>query len=275
MAVIFMRKKNSQRSNYELEEFLNEIVEVRKNWPNVYIDDILPTEVVLRLGRLAKVFDNELFQIAIKIAVLNAYADAITLARPVYLGQLINRLDKVKQAALLLGQEIFALLNSEDRITELAKDSLCAVYKLSSSGNEDVGERSLSEIGTDVSILVSMIKIAKYSAPRVVPTTRGRPSGAGGSGMAVDRLIARLEFAARAAGGKLTLNKNDERGTLIDALEDLRNFLPAELLPPKRKYPYSSYQRILTQARYDWNNSAMPQRMMRLIASQPGETDQK
>jgi hypothetical protein len=62
---------------------------------------------------------------------------------------------------------------------------------------------------------------------------KGRPRGVKGGGATLTRFIAHLEFAARASGGAWTLNKNDERGTLIEALEILTPMLPDEFLPPK------------------------------------------
>ena len=63
-----------------------------------------------------------------------------------------------------------------------------------------------------------------------------------------------IESGALAAGGGWTLNKNDESGTLIDALELLRAFLPDNFLPAEGKHPYSSYQKILTGARSEWKH---------------------
>jgi hypothetical protein len=78
--------------------------------------------------------------------------------------------------------------------------------------------------------------------------------GAGKSGMALTRFVGHLGWAALAAEGDWTLNKNDQRGTLIEAIELLREFLPIKFLPPKGKHPYSTYQKILTDARSKWNS---------------------
>ncbi len=79
------------------------------------------------------------------------------------------------------------------------------------------------------------------------------------------RFIAHLEFSARAAGGHWTLNKNDERGTFIDALEVLKPHLPPNFISTKGRYPFSSYQKILTRARADWENNLVRPSYMSLI----------
>jgi hypothetical protein len=61
--------------------------------------------------------------------------------------------------------------------------------------------------------------------------------------MALTRFVAHLGWAALAAEGDWTLNKNDQSGTLIEAIELLREFLPIKFLPPKGKHPYSTYQK--------------------------------
>jgi hypothetical protein len=87
---------------------------------------------------------------------------------------------------------------------------------------------------------------------------KGTPSGAGQSGMALTRFIAHLEFTALAAGGRWTLNKNDQSGTLVEAIENLRKFLPGNFLPPTGQHPCSTYQKILTDARSEWNLGRFP-----------------
>ena len=70
--------------------------------------------------------------------------------------------------------------------------------------------------------------------------------------MALTRFVAHLEWAVLAAEGDWTLNKNDQSGTLIEAIEQLGEFLPIKFLPPKGQHPYSTYQKILTDARSEW-----------------------
>lgn len=103
---------------------------------------------------------------------------------------------------------------------------------------------------------------AKHFAARWVSQSHGRPIGTGKSGIVIPRLIAHLEFAARADGGGWTLNKNYERGTLIDVLDALKPYLPESLRPKNGRHPYGSYQKILTQARTAWQDSPYPSQLL-------------
>ena len=107
--------------------------------------------------------------------------------------------------------------------------------------------------------LIAAIAEAKTSYPYVqFAQEKGTPSGAGESGMALTRFVAHLEFAALAGEGRWTLNKNNRSGTLIKAMEGLRDFLPSNFLPPVDQHPYSTYQRILTDARSEWDLGHFP-----------------
>ena len=273
-----MPKKKPRRAvrthdNCDAPQFLHEILDLRKNRSKVF-DDFPPAQVAGKLADLARVSNDELFRIGITSAVLNAFAEAQMLSSPVYRGQFIGRLEEVKEAARLLRQQLGAILNPQDQVTLLAQKSLCDI--LNTLGETDESEESpLTSFFYRVSSLMSAIEIAKHFAPSWVSAKSGRPRGAGGSGVAMDRFITRLEFAARAAGGKWTLNKNEERGTLIDALEALREYLPSDFLPTSNKHPYSSYERILSSARSDWNNRQFQSQMPELIALRATEMDQK
>ena len=191
------------------------------------------------------------------------FADRQRFSKSVYRNQLGDRLDKVMDAALLLERQLAELQNSGgDPVTSLAKEALSDVLEISNSLDTASGESELAEFRAIVGLLVSEIRLAKHFAAHWVSATRGRPKGAGQSGVAMNKLIARLEFAARAAGGSWTLNKNEESGTLISALEVLRKYLPDRFVPAPKKHPYSSYQRVLTRARSEWNSSRLPSEML-------------
>jgi hypothetical protein len=75
-------------------------------------------------------------------------------------------------------------------------------------------------------------------------------------GLAV--LVFGLERAAQRAGGKFTVHhKHGEKGTLLRALEELRNRLVrtdwgvslADCLPSPGKHPITKYERIIGRAR--------------------------
>jgi hypothetical protein len=76
--------------------------------------------------------------------------------------------------------------------------------------------------------------------PKGRPALRGfsRPFGHG----SFNQFVLRLLWDVRAAGGRLTLDKNLGTGTLIDALNLLRSYLPPHLVP--RKLPSGTLGRI-------------------------------
>jgi hypothetical protein len=192
----------------------------RKNWKNP-LPTILPSEVLDELARSAKVSDTEIFHWGLTWAVLHTIPDE-KFCKPVYKGQLIDRLDGVMRQGILFERQLAELLDPRtDPATFSAKEFLCDLL--------DGGISDLAELRSAVESLVSTIMSAKLVAARRLLATRGRPKGAGNSGGALDNFIARLEFAARAAGGSWTLNKNGESGTLISALEVLKKYLPDSL----------------------------------------------
>ena len=91
----------------------------------------------------------------------------------------------------------------------------------------------------------------------LMPRGRGAPSEIDGyPGLAV--LVFGLERAAQRAGGKFTVHhKHGEKGTLLRALEELRNRLVrtdwgvslADCLPSPGKHPITKYERIIGRAR--------------------------
>ena len=54
------------------------------------------------------------------------------------------------------------------------------------------------------------------------------------------------------------MDKNKKSGTLVDAIEKLRKFLPSNLLPAMGQHPYATYQKILTDARLEWDLGNFP-----------------
>jgi hypothetical protein len=240
----------------DLRDFLERLVWARR--PNRKLGTLLPPQLIDDLARLARVSDTELFDIAITLAAGYTFTDVQKFSKPIYRGQLIDRLDKVMQPASLLEQQLRNLLTIWwDPVTFVAQKCLCDVLKKSKSLGTESGESELAKFHAIAELLAGQIRLAQIEADRWISATRGRPRGAGKSGIAMDKLIRRLEFAARAAGGTWTLNKNDQSGTLIKALELLREHLPDGFVPSPEKHPYSSYQRVLTRARSDWDNSPL------------------
>ena len=216
------------------------------------LDKYLPTDVVRKLAHLTKVSNYELFQKGIVSAVFDAHRDFITFPRQVYREEFVRRLDKLKRRAALLAQEIDSLLHTQNPATLFARKALSEVLD-EMDRHEKSGEYTLSEFEAIASILVTSVELTKFVASPSLPE-RGRPGGAAGSGMGRDHFIMRLEFVTRAAGGKLTLDKNARKGTLIDTLEILRDYLPRGFVR-RSVHPYSSYQRVLTRARSEWHST--------------------
>jgi hypothetical protein len=236
------------KKNPDLRDFLNEINRMEV----AGLDKYLPTDVVRKLAHLTKVSNYESFQKGIVSAVLDAHADFITFPRQVYRKEFIRRLDKLKRRAALLAQEIDSLLHTQDPATLLAEEALSKVLD-KMDRHERSGLYALSEFQAIASILVTSVELTKFVASPSL-AERGRPVGATGSGMGRDHFIMRLYFVTRAAGGKLTLDKNARKGTLVDALEILRDYLPRSFVR-RSVHPYSSYQRVLTRARSEWHST--------------------
>src|SRR5262245_2379885 len=91
----------------------------------------------------------------------------------------------------------------------------------------------------------------------LIPRGRGAPSEIDGYPR-LAALVFGLERAAQRAGGKFTVHrKHGEKGTLVRALEELRNRLVrtdwgvslADCLPSPGKHPITKYERIIKAAR--------------------------
>jgi hypothetical protein len=206
----------------------------------------VPRFVMERLAGLARATDNEIFWAGINFTLKAVHRDFPLLSTPVYRGKLLERMDGVERAASSLRNELQALKMPKDRTT------LWASYSIGS-------EIDIAPYLRDLSTLIEAVRKAKTSwiYPQFAQK-KGTPSGAGKSGMALTRFIGHLAFTALAANGRWTLNKNDQSGTLIGGIENLRKFLPSEFLPPTGQHPCSTYQRILSDARSEWNLGQFP-----------------
>jgi hypothetical protein len=250
---------------YQVLHFMHGLHNLRKKRKNT----LVPSLVMERLGGVARVADKELFQAGITFAVKTARKDFPLLSTSVYHGQLVRRIAEVERAADDLWKQLQAIRSPKDRTTLWAGKAISAQLNIKS---RETGEweragwsdrlNPLALHLRELAVLLEAIRKAKTTWPYAeFAKKKGKPSGASGAGIAVTRFIAHLEFAARAAGGHWTLSKNDRRGTLIEAIERLREFLPPNLLPAGG-YPFSTYQRILTHARSEWKNSLFPTIML-------------
>jgi hypothetical protein len=176
----------------------------------------------------------------------------------VYRQELIDRIEKVEEAARRLQQELQIVENPVDRISRWAGSAIRDGLNESKEARDKLAH-PLAPYLRELWVLIAASKKAKTSSVYVGFAQKGgTPSGTGGSGVALTRFVGHLAFAALAAGGDWTLNKNDQSGTLIEAIELLREFLPIKFLPPKGQHPYSTYQKILTDARYEWDLGYFP-----------------
>jgi hypothetical protein len=250
--VAFVQKTRA-RDNGDLREFLRAITR-KQDFPDA-IYRALPTQTVLHLARVAKSSTHEVFQKSLTWTVFRAHSDAITLSKTVYRDEFLEQLDEILRPAALLEQKLAALLEAEH------DPAILAAQQALSEMLDILAGYSIAEGKAAASILRKAIAMTKRAVAHELPE-RGRPTGAAGSGIAMDKFITRLEFAALAAGGKWTLDKNAEKGTLITALEELRDYLPDDFLPRSGRHPYSSYQRILTRARSAWRRSTLPTEML-------------
>jgi hypothetical protein len=76
------------------------------------------------------------------------------------------------------------------------------------------------------------------------PSNRGRKPGSVNDEV-FQKLVRDLLLAALAAEGKLTIDKNFKKGSLIDALNILRKYLPTGLVP--NSLPFGTIQKIKTR----------------------------
>jgi hypothetical protein len=225
---------------YEIRHFVHGLSELRTKPGSTGV----PRYVMERLAGLARTTDNETFWAGIKFSLQAARKDFPLLSSPVYRGKLLKHLDEVEEAARFLRRKFQAFKNPADRTMLWASRAIGVEF--------DAYLRVFSS-------LIAAIAEAKTSYPYVqFAQEKGTPSGAGESGMALTRFVAHLEFAALAGEGRWTLNKNNRSETLIKAMEGLRDFLPSNFLPPVDQHPYSTYRRILTDARSEWDLGHFP-----------------
>jgi hypothetical protein len=181
---------------------------------------------------------------------------------------LVERVENLERTASRLRDEIQAIENPAARTALWAGQAISAELnaKFIETGEWQTKKEAdrlnpLTSYLRELSDLMDAIGKAKTSPSSpyffFAPET-GPPVGAGGSGMTLTRLVGHLAFAALAAGGDWTLNKNEQKGTLIEALEALRELLPDQALPTRSKHPYSTYQTILTDARAEWKRGHFP-----------------
>ena len=227
---------------YSIMEFVRGVSDLKTKWERTRV----PRFVMERLAGLARATDNEIFWTGIKLSLRAAHGDYPLLSSPVYRGNLLERLDEVDLAARSLRNKLQAFKRPTDRTTLWASSAIRA-------------EIDIAPYLHDLSVLIEAIGKARTSFPYVqVAQKKGTPSGAGDGGMALTRFVAHLAFAALTAGGDWTLDKNKKSGTLVDAIEKLRKFLPSNLLPAMGQHPYATYQKILTDARLEWDLGNFP-----------------
>jgi hypothetical protein len=250
---------------YNIQVFVDALNDLRTKPESTMV----PPVIMERLGGLARIVDNEIFRAGITFSVQTAHRDFPLLSTPVYRQELIDRIEKVEKAAHRLQQEL--QIDPVDRISLWAGSAIRSAIRdeLNTKSSETVECESeeardrlalpLAPYLRELSVLIEASKKAKTSSFYLsFAQKRGTPSGTGGSGVALTRFVGHLAFAALTAGGRWTLNKNDQSGTLIEAIEQLREFLPIKLLPPKGQHPSSTYQKILTDARYEWDLGHFP-----------------
>jgi hypothetical protein len=161
---------------------------------------MVPRFVLERLTGLARAADNKIFWAGIKFSLQAAHRDFPLLSSPVYRGKLVDRMDKVEQAARSLRNELQTFKNAADRTTLWAGRAISAELNRK---DKKTGERE-SKQGTDIddpftprlrdlSALIDAIGKAKTSWPYVrFAREKGTPSGAGESGMALTRPCGRI-----------------------------------------------------------------------------------
>jgi hypothetical protein len=211
-----------------------------------------------KLSGLARIVNNHLFRLGLTSALLTAYEDTPLRSEPIYREHFIRKFEEVRRTAKHLQELLNSLVDPKDHTSLWAGEALKTAlsYRLKRRKKPLMFDKSeiFSHILGPLAALAEATKTSTDYSDIYGIKQRGKPRGVSGFGAPLTRFIAHLEFAARASGGAWTLNKNDERGTLIEALGILAPMLPGEFLPPN--HPYSSYQKILTDARLVWRDSS-------------------
>ena len=203
---------------YDILEFVRGIKDLRPT-----PESIIPPALMERLAGLARAADNETFQAGITFCVQAACKDFPLLSSSVYRTELVGRIEKVEEAASCLRDELQAIANPADRTALWAARTISA--ELNTKPRE-TGEweskgapdrlNPLAPYLRELSVLIDAIGKAKTSTSQpyvIFAQKKGAPAGAGRSGMALTKFVGHLKFAALAAGGRWTLNKNDQSGT--------------------------------------------------------------
>jgi hypothetical protein len=107
----------------------------------------------------------------------------------------------------------------------------------------------IAEVESGIDRFCEWVGSTETARPR--PRRQGRPTGAVKDSV-FQVLVRELLQAAETAGGRLTLQKNANRGTLIDALNMLALHLPDGLVPAA--LPLSTLQRIKTAVAAEKSN---------------------
>jgi hypothetical protein len=216
----------------------------------------IPRIILGKLAGLAGVSESEEFPKALTRAVREAHRTSQQSSTHLTRTLLVKRIDDLIEAALQLKTHLEDLQDKRDSAALIVGDVIFHAIM------DPLQPRQATRTGTSrkrpfsltlahLSAILEAAKEAKSNPIITLNKERGRPAGKGGSHRFESFLIT-LELAALNGGGDWTLNKNDERGTLIDALELLRNYLPNNFLPKKNKHPFSSYQILLTRLRGLW-----------------------
>jgi hypothetical protein len=199
----------------------------------------VPPSVVSELAGLAGAKDREAFERGINFSVVTAHTDFPLLSSTVYRGELIARIAEVEGAANDLRVKLQAIQNPATRtslwVGRAVRDELVSRAREIGAEKSEAETHPLERSNPFMQNLEALSEAARKAKASSLyvdfARKKGPPSGAGQSGIALTRFIAHLAFAALAGGGSWTLDKNGESGTLTDAIERLRHFLPCDFLP--------------------------------------------
>jgi hypothetical protein len=122
-------------------------------------------------------------------------------------------------------------LSSKLRTVLRSLDTLALTFLISSAGEYDV-VMGLKMIDEFAGCPLEALRLAEWKPKR---KSVGRPASSVFSPPyhrgSMARFTLRLLWDAKAAGGSLTLDKNTRKGTLVEALNLLRPYLPPDFVP--------------------------------------------
>jgi hypothetical protein len=194
---------------------------MRKNSTNAFEQPRLPWEKALRISDLARVPPSE----------REFFGDCVCgIVREFWQ---LDRLPAKPGPALIKAAKAIQMLHeAQFEFGEADRALLSRILETKPVEFDEQFERLPQTTARLYSIFNSTMGTSKRPDRGGPPRTPGRKKGSVSvHNRALQKLVRDLSLAALAAGGNFTINKNFKTGSLIEALDALRDYLPAGVVP--------------------------------------------